>query len=56
MKKCVIFFALFVLLLIIASITDKANGLREEVGSNSEVNFIEPMANTTKVKNITEQE
>lgn len=56
MKKCVIFFTLFVILLIIASITDNANGLQEEVGSNSEVNYSEPMVNTSKVKSITEQE
>ena len=57
MKKCAILFTLLVILLIIASITDKANGLQEEiVSSNSEINYTEPMVNTSKVKSFTKQE
>ncbi len=57
MKKCAIFFTLFVILLIIASITDKANGLQEEmVSSNSEINYTETMVNTSKVESFTKQE
>lgn len=57
MKKCAIFFTLFVILLLIASITDKSNKVNHEMTTGSEeINYHDPLVNSSKVKNITEQE